>query len=162
MHPRHGMMLAKRNYETAFPDMTSNTLPSGYVASASSEAVGAAWKAFDGVEGGLTFWGANTDVCWLQIQFPSERYAIGYTIVNRGDANAQVPTEWQLLGSQNGSDWTTLDSRTAQTPWALDQAKSYTITTPGAYLYYRLNITDNSLNGTIAVVSELNFDFITG
>ncbi len=162
MHPRHGMMLARRNYETAFPDMTSNTLPAGYVASASAADFGSAYTAFDGVEGGTNFWGINTDVGWLQIQFPTERYAIGYSIVNRGGAGSQNPTEWQLLGSQNGSDWTTLDSRTAQTPWALEQTKSYTIANPGGYFYYRLNITDNSLNGTIAVISELNFTFISG
>lgn len=140
------------------PDMTADNLPAGYVASASQTDYGAAYRPFDGVEGGSVFWGMNTDVGWLRIQFPSQRMVVGYTIVNRNITN-QHPTAWQLQGSNDGTSWTTVDSRTGQTGFAADEARTYQVATPGLFLYYRLNITDNSANANIAVLTELNFTF---
>lgn len=143
---------------TPRPNMTGNSSPAGYVASASAESFAQPYLAFDGVTGGTNYWGMSTDVGFLQILFPTDRMVVGYSIANRDNAN-QHPTAWQLQGSPDGATWTTVDTRTGQTGFAANEVRAYQVASPGLFRYYRLNITDNSANATIAIVSELNFSF---
>jgi hypothetical protein len=53
------------------------------------------------------------------------------------------PMTWTLDGSQDASSWTTLDSRSGETFGARGEAREFRVTTPGAYRYYRLNVTVN-------------------
>jgi hypothetical protein len=163
MGVKSGAMISRRLLDTAFPDMTSNVLPAGYVASSNDETSGAAWKAFDGIEvAAANMWGANSDVAYLQIQFPTQRLATAYTIFNRGSVTSQAPTEWTLKGSNDGVGFTIIDTRTGITPWLASEAKTFQVAAPGAYTYYRLDITDNSISSTVVTVGELNFTFIDG
>lgn len=47
---------------------------------------------------------------------------------------------WKLEGSQDGVDWVELDSRTKTDEWVHQTNKRFTITSPGYYRFYRLNI----------------------
>lgn len=115
------------------PTMTSDTAPSG-VASADTDSVNA-WKAFDTDTG--TYWTSGAGH-YIQYQFP-----VAHTILLYGLFNALYLgsygyhfNQWKLEGSNNGTDWTVVDSRTGQST-TYNAASYWTVTTPGNYLYYR-------------------------
>ena len=47
-----------------------------------------------------------------------------------------------IEGSNDGTNWTTLDSRSGVT-WTVNQVRTYTLSAPATYLYYRVNVTAN-------------------
>jgi len=51
-----------------------------------------------------------------------------------------MPTEWTFEGSNNGTDWVTLDTKTGES-FAEGVKKTYTPSVAGAYRYHRWNIT---------------------
>ena len=53
------------------------------------------------------------------------------------------PKNWQLLGSNDATNWTTLDVRTNETFATRFLTKQYTFTNSTAYRYYKLNILSN-------------------
>ena len=64
---------------------------------------------------------------------------VTYTITN--GANGADPKAWKLEGSNNGSSWTTLDTRNGQSfTWA-NQTRPFQVANPGSYSVYRLSIT---------------------
>jgi len=143
------------------PTMTSNTAPSG-VASASSvySASFAAWNAFDGSlvlnNGWVTVSGTNTG--WLQYQFTSSKNIQRYTIQARDSANPTAsPKDWTLKGSNNGTDWTTLDTQTNQTDWANLEKRTYSFTNNALYIYYRLDVSANNGFVTYLAIGEVEF-----
>ncbi|WP_022883438.1 GH92 family glycosyl hydrolase [Glaciibacter superstes] len=90
-------------------------------------------------------WLVFTSKAWLQYQLSQSQTVVSYTLTSGGDAPERDPKNWTVLGSNDGSTWTPLDSQTDQT-WAdADRGvqKSFSITTPGTYSYYRLDITAN-------------------
>ena len=101
-------------------------------------------KAFDGSTATKWFNGTGaTD--WLQYRFPSgKRYPLSqYKISSANDVPARDPVAWQVLGSNDGVNWDTLDTRTGQSFAARFQTNTYTLSPTAAYEYYRLNITAN-------------------
>lgn len=111
-------------------------------------------QAFDGNTG--TKWLTFASSGWI-------RYAFGggaswnitrYAITSANDAPERDPRNWTLQGSNNGTSWTTVDTRSAQTFSARFQRREFTVTTPGTYSFYRLNITANQ-SGTTLQLAEL-------
>ena len=138
------------------PTMTSNVLPSGVV-SASSEfsATYAAWHAFDGLDGtvGSNVWITTGTSDWLKYQFTSSKI-INYYVVQGGYNLGRSPKDWTFEGSNNGVDWTTLDTITSETSWTSNERRGFTITNTTAYTYYRINITSNN-GGSYIEISKL-------
>lgn len=128
------------------PVMTSNTAPSG-VASASSEnsTSNQAWKAMDNNKD--TFWiSVGAGSAWIQYKFSSGIVVNKYNIDNSGASAGPTPNSWSFLGSNDGTNWTILDTQTDQANWSSSLNRSYSFPNQAAYLYYRLNII-SSLNG---------------
>ncbi|MFF0343682.1 GH92 family glycosyl hydrolase [Kribbella sp. NPDC004875] len=69
---------------------------------------------------------------------PAPATATIYTLTSAQSEAA--PTEWRLEGSTDGTTWTILDERTAQTFRWHRQTRPFTITTPGKYQHYRLTM----------------------
>jgi F5/8 type C domain len=67
-----------------------------------------------------------------------------YTITSANDWPGRDPAAWQFQGSNDGTNWTTLDTRTAQTFAARFRTNSYDCAMRGSYRSYRLNVTANS------------------
>jgi len=92
----------------------------------------------------LDFANANPDTraSWIQYQFDNglRRVVTNYTITAANDAPERDPADWQLLGSNDGNNWTTLDVRTGQTFDSRFKKRAFSVATPGAYNYYRLQI----------------------
>ncbi len=133
---------------SSVPLMTSSTAPSG-VASASSEYPGTpAWQAFSENHGG---WVTNATGLstpqWLQYAFTSAKIILSYSIQpwSNDTFHPRWLSGWHLDGSNDGTTWTTLDTRTAiiQRDWVPFLPNYYAVTAPGSYRYYRLVITAN-------------------
>ena len=130
---------------TSNPKMTSNTAPTGYVAS-DSEGGYDAYKAFYGSDN--SYWQADRR-SWLRLQLPAAKVAVRYDI--RAYA-IFTPSAWTFEGSNNGTSWTVLDTQTAQTFSPL-QRKSYIVPVANraAYSYYRLNKVNTAVAGAVCI-----------
>lgn len=138
------------------PDMTSNSTPSG-LASADT-VLGDAdqsqpWHAFDDENSGeYPVWHSqDTAPHWLQYQFPTTKTIKQYTILSRNHTTLWGPEAWTFNGSNNGTDWTTLDTITGQS-FARNEKKIYPISNTTQYSYYRINFTAPS---SYVVVGEM-------
>jgi predicted alpha-1,2-mannosidase len=64
-----------------------------------------------------------------------------YYTLTSADTTGTDPASWTLRGSDDGTTWTTLDRRTAQTfDWRL-QTRPFKIAEPGRFKYYALDLT---------------------
>jgi hypothetical protein len=145
------------------PTMTSNSAPSPYVASAS---VGnaTAFNAFD--NNGSTSWNAGVATGILTIDMGSTISVNQYAITGPWNISVNAaPQAWTFEGSPNGSSWTVLDTRTAQSTWAFSETKTYTLSASQSYRYYRLNVTANNGNALLLItqltISNATTDHVT-
>ena len=130
--------------------MTNNTSPSPYIA---AEQIGqsTAYIMFDG----------STSTYW-QVSYPALPYWTGKIYLGTAKrcysygiqtAGVRLPSGWQFQGSNDGSNWTTLDT---QTGLSLNYNSYYEYTCPSvgiAYSYYRMNIT--SVAGDSIAIAEI-------
>ena len=84
---------------------------------------------------------------WMQLQYPTPQYAGAYTMTSANDSPGRDPKNWELLGSNDGIHWTTLDVETNQLFPNRFQTYKYIFNNTVAYSYYRLNITANNGDG---------------
>jgi hypothetical protein len=120
------------------------------------------WKSFDDVYGNGSGWTTSNGVKtgWLRVQFTTAKKLGGYTIRAHPSAAATIsPKDWTIEASNDGSSWTTLDTKSAVT-WTNSQYRSYTFTNANSYTYYRINITDNG-GGAYTSVEEMEWLPIT-
>lgn len=99
-------------------------------------------NAFDGAALGIQ-WATpiGTTTGWLRYDFGSyPRTIIKYSVT--AGVGTSDPRDWTFEGSNNGSSWTTLDTRTAQTGWTV--TRNFTFSNTTAYRYYRINISANN------------------
>jgi hypothetical protein len=100
-------------------------------------------NAFDGDHN--TIWDSNaTATGWVQGQWTTGFAATQYRIRRRDDQAARMPKDFTLQGSNNGSSWTTLDTRTNITWPTSGETKTFTFTNSTVYTYYRLDVTANN------------------
>jgi len=90
---------------------------------------------------------------WIQYQAPSSYVVKSYTITSANDAPERDPLSWTLQGSANGSNWTTIDTRSNEDFPNRFQKRIFTFNNTSAYTYYRLNLSNNS--GTILQLAEI-------
>jgi hypothetical protein len=90
---------------------------------------------------------------WIQYQAPSQYVVTSYTISSANDYPERDPLNWTLQGSNNGSSWTTIDTRTNEDFPNRLQRRIFNFTNSTAYQYYRLNLSNNS--GSILQLAEI-------
>lgn len=95
--------------------------------------------AFDGIPPGGSNWITinGTQEAWVQVQLASPATVYQYGLYN---TTAYYLTDWQVYGSNNGTDLTLLDSQSGQV-WTADEIRYFTLPAPGSYTYYRINVT---------------------
>ncbi|MCM3273913.1 discoidin domain-containing protein [Paenibacillus elgii] len=142
----------------SIPKMTSNTTPSPFVVTASSvySATFDAWKAFNGTISEVNdCWVSANGLKngWIKFDFNAPKAICNYAIVNRNYSTAisTAPKDWTFEGSNNDSDWVTLDVRSNETNWLISQRRTYSFPNNTKYRYYRLNITSNNGEAFIAI-----------
>src|ERR1700728_441535 len=139
-------------------NMTSDTAPSPYVASASSIVNGSwpAFQAFDNEVSGNGWGSAGSGPEWLQIDLGSAQAIGSYSIdIPSGQGTSIAPQAFTLQGSPCRSTWTVLDTQTAQTGWVAGRARTYTLCTAGTYRYWRLTVATNN-GGSYVMIAALS------
>ncbi|WP_050027587.1 RICIN domain-containing protein [Verrucomicrobium sp. BvORR034] len=88
----------------------------------------------------------STAASWLQYDFGAGNALTvkRYTVTSANDVPTRDPKDWQLRGSNDGSTWVTLDARSAQAFTTRYQTLTCPVSSPGAYRYYRLEVTANN------------------
>lgn len=128
--------------ESAVPNMTSNTDPSGTVSASSNHVTTPPWRVFSHDRLG---WVSNgiAAPAWVQYQFTSAKTIRAYEVMpwSIDTWPTRALAAWHLDGSNDGSTWTELDARTHAWGWSPWAAESYPIASPAAYTHYRLVIT---------------------
>jgi hypothetical protein len=144
-------------------DLTSNTSHSPFVASASSHAgANDAWGAFAFDVGGTPhYWFANATTGWLQMDLGSASILGSYALSNVSAVGApsasQMAKTWIMQGSNDGTTWTTVDTRASETGWSPAQSRTYTCATvTTAYRYFRITISANNGDTSNVGISELS------
>jgi fibronectin type 3 domain-containing protein len=102
-------------------------------------------KAIDGNVNTKWYTGGGYSSAWLQIDLGAGNAQIvtRYDITSANDVPNRDPKTWQLLGSNNGTTWTTLDTRVGETFSSRFQTRQYSLTNTKAYRYFKLNILSN-------------------
>ncbi|KFF66362.1 hypothetical protein IV99_09050 [Pectobacterium brasiliense] len=153
--------------DSIVPNMTSDNIPTGYTASASSynTAAYSAYYSFDGVsETNQKAWISNARPTeqapqWLRIDLPNKLPISGFAIFSRyidsyGN-NVASARDFILQGSDDSVDWHDIHKVTNDTRNDTRVIKSFKLDEITAYQHYRLFIT--GVNGTqnFVVIAEL-------
>lgn len=126
--------------------LISNAASAGIVSSSNSS-TSAAWTAFNGskVDNGWVIDLRNEPKTqWLSYKFPSPNVINKYTVTFSFTALDAAPKSWTFEGSNNGTDWVVLDTRTHETNWSQYQTREYVFYNKKAYMYYRIYVSDNN------------------
>jgi hypothetical protein len=116
--------------------------------------------AFDGSTATKWFNASGGNTGWLQFYFGGPaKTVVRYDLSSANDVPGRDPRNWQFQGSQNGTAWTTLDTRTTETFASRFLTKQYPITNTTAFAYYRLNITTNNGDANGLQLSEMAFTY---
>ncbi len=94
----------------------------------------------------ISLWRNNGSLpVWIQYDFGSsnEKIIEKYRLYWSGGDASLTAKDWQFQGSNNGTSWTSLDSRSGET-WINGNWKEFTFSNSTKYRYYRLNITANN------------------
>jgi hypothetical protein len=128
--------------------MTANDAPAGVASSGGDTGNDAnAYKAFNRSSStrwlGVNSAGSTWAVGFIKYDFGSNVTIGGYDMVAGNlEASAYNISLWKLEGSTDDSTWVELhDMDTHITNWGNSERRNYTVTSPGAYRYYRISYT---------------------
>jgi len=98
------------------------------------------------VDGDLTTKYLNdyVETMWIQWEFAAPLAVGAYTFTSGNDASDRDPKNWDISGSNDGTTWTVVDSRTDYFFASRTQTVRFETNAPAAYKYYRINITANN------------------
>ncbi|ASK64118.1 alpha-mannosidase [Virgibacillus phasianinus] len=101
-----------------------------------------------------TKWLTFDDTATIQVELRQPEAVVKYALTSGNDFPGRDPSDWELAGSNDGENWTTLDSRASQKFSERYQREIYEFENTEKYLYYRLNITKNN-GDSIIQLAEL-------
>jgi hypothetical protein len=137
--------------------MTSNTLPTPLVASASgSTGADLPWKSFD--KNPASTWFSTVGLPqWIAIDFGTSITINSYSVqgVQTGGSALRAPNTWQLQTSPDNTTWTTVNSQSGQSSWTAGEIRTFSISSTSSR-YWRYYITANNGDAYTAV-AELSF-----
>ena len=84
-------------------------------------------------------------------QFTESKMIQKYAISNRTGIN-QAPSIWTFEGSNNGSDWTELDSRLNITGWSLGETREFIFDNDLSFTYYRFSVTQTESGSNCSIL----------
>jgi hypothetical protein len=88
---------------------------------------------------------------WVQLTFPSPTVIGAYTITSGNDAPERDMKDWNLSGSNDGTTWTVLDTRTDETFSDRNVTNRYEFDNTTPYTMYRINVMANNGSNLIQV-----------
>lgn len=84
---------------------------------------------------------------WAQLVFEEATKIGAYTLTSANDAQARDPKTWRLLGSNDGTAWTTVDQRTEQEFPQRFQTRRFEFNNNESYTHYRIHFDENRGDG---------------
>ncbi|WP_421917373.1 hypothetical protein [Mesorhizobium sp.] len=121
------------------PQMTSNTAPSGTASTASGTA--SAYQMFDRNKAqAVALDGGSTGYIRYRNPGGAQRVVDAYWLTTelRATNAYNYFSAWEIQGSNDGTNWVTLDTRTAETGWANSETRFYEFGNKAAFEYYQL------------------------
>ena len=105
-----------------------------------------AGRAFDNNSRTIWFAGRSGGVGAIQYDFGAGRAPAikAYTVTSPDARPEHDPRDWQFQGSNDGKDWTTLDTQSGQTFPSRFYEMEYALPKPASCRYFRLNVTANN------------------
>jgi len=91
-----------------------------------------------------TKWLAFDKTGWVAYRLAKPATVVKYSLTSANDAPGRDPKDFTVQGSDDGSAWTDLDTRTGVSFSGRFATNTYSFTNTTAYSYYRLNVTANS------------------
>lgn len=87
--------------------------------------------------------------------FPKQQL-IYYTLTCAiNSSQSLMPTAWAVQGSNDGTNWTILDTRTDESGWSVNERRSYTLSAASEpYSYFRLDMTQTASGNTFYCVGD--------
>ncbi|NCZ64078.1 MAG: hypothetical protein EBY62_09860, partial [Cellvibrionales bacterium] len=84
----------------------------------------------------------GSNPAWIRYDFTDAKKIVEYTVQAQSfQWNERAPKNWTLQGSNDNTNWTTLDTQSNQTGWTQWQKRTFTPSTVGNYRWYKLVIT---------------------
>jgi hypothetical protein len=153
--PIYGLPILRTAPVMLIPVMTSATAPSGYANQKTVNTYGA-WQAMGGGGSGYGWLSAGAGVPeWIDYTFGpnSPVMVVSYTLRpwNVDGYPDRTPKTWTLSGSNDGSVWTVLDTRTNYTFASSATYALFVCARPGSWMQYRLDITAINSGPHVAV-----------
>jgi len=146
-------------------NMTSNTTPPPLIASASTEFNNnyAAWKAFNGTNsGGVDYWCTTVGTTgWVQINYGRRVYANSVELtahLNSATVVTGMPKDFNILGSNDGINFTELLKVTNQVGWGFAETREFNFNITEPYQYYRIQVLSENGYGYVTI-SEILFRY---
>jgi hypothetical protein len=98
-----------------------------------------------------TKWHVKGKSSWIQYAYPegTRQTVTAYTITTAGDTPARDPRGWRLLGSSDGRKWTVVDERREEKWMSRKQVRLFTVKTPAACGFYKLEVSANHGDGEL-------------
>jgi hypothetical protein len=131
--------------------LTDATNGNGGVPTSSDSAANAA-QLFDNNSSTHVTLVGSTPCLQYELTGPTVRAGM-YTLTS--STTADDPAGWILKGSNDGTDWTTLDTRTNEKFTWRTQTRAFTIANPGSYRYYRVKFKSTTGATALAEVELL-------
>jgi len=128
--------------------------PSAYSARGQNGTTEGVAKLFD--HNKSTKWLDFSGTTWVQVSFTSPRALSSYNLVSANDHPERDPSTWTLSGSNDGVNWTAIETRSAQTFASRLLLRSFALAqNSAAYLYFRFDIACKSSTTTQLADLEL-------
>ncbi|RIX52395.1 hypothetical protein D3P08_13010 [Paenibacillus nanensis] len=90
-------------------------------------------KWYSGAEGRPPF--------WIQWEYSEPSVVTGYSLTSGNDVPDRDPKDWTLKGSNDGAEWTLLDTKTNEQFASRKLTKTYSFANETAYKYYKFDLT---------------------
>ena len=103
-------------------------------------------------------WLPGAPTGWLKYAFAAPKTIASYAITSLATREARAPKNFALEGSNTGAftgEQTALGTQTNVTNWTGTQTKTFTLSTPQSFSYYRLNVTANNGDASHLQIAEI-------
>ncbi|ROP46244.1 GH92 family glycosyl hydrolase [Streptomyces sp. PanSC9] len=145
-------------YSTGIPGNVSDHVTEVRASGENTGAGEVAENLVDGEPG--TKWLAFEPTGWVEFDLDKPVKLVTYALTSANDFDGRDPKDWTLLGSTDGKDWKTVDTRSGENFTERFQTKSYDLAEPAEYRHFRLEVTKN--NGASDILQLADVQFSTG
>jgi hypothetical protein len=95
------------------------------------------------------------DPAWVQVELPSAAVVNKLAMVSANDADARDPENFNLLASNDGTTWLSLNSWIGESFDERFERKQFSFSNDLSFKFYRLDITKNKGDDTLMQIAEI-------